>query len=64
MRVQRGRTELTPRELRLAGGDLGLPEVQDKLGARLRWGYAGATALATRVAPARASSAKAVPASS
>jgi hypothetical protein len=33
--VQRGRTEFTTRELRLAGGDLGLPEVQDNLGVRL-----------------------------
>jgi GAF domain-containing protein len=33
--VQRGRSEFTTRELRLAGGDLGLPEVQDNLGVRL-----------------------------
>lgn len=33
--VQRGRREFTTRELRLAGGDLGLPEVQDNLGVRL-----------------------------
>ena len=32
---QRGRTEFTTRELRLAGGDLRLPEVQDNLGVRL-----------------------------
>lgn len=33
--VQRGRSEFTTRELRLAGGDLGLPDVQDNLGVRL-----------------------------
>ena len=33
--VQRGRSEFTTRELRLAGGDLRLPEVQDNLGVRL-----------------------------
>jgi hypothetical protein len=33
--VQRGRTEFTTRELRLAGGALRLPEVQDNLGVRL-----------------------------
>jgi adenylate cyclase len=33
--LQRGRSEFTTRELRLAGGDLGLPEVQDNLGVRL-----------------------------
>jgi hypothetical protein len=33
--VQRGRTEFTTRELRLAGGDLRLPEVQDNLSVRL-----------------------------
>ncbi len=33
--VQRGRSEFTTRELRLAGGDLGMPEVQDNLGVRL-----------------------------
>jgi adenylate cyclase len=32
---QRGRSEFTTRELRLAGGDLGLPDVQDNLGVRL-----------------------------
>jgi hypothetical protein len=32
---QRGRSEFTTRELRLAGGDLRLPEVQDNLGVRL-----------------------------
>jgi adenylate cyclase len=32
---QRGRREFTTRELRLAGGDLRLPEVQDNLGVRL-----------------------------
>jgi adenylate cyclase len=33
--LQRGRSEFTTRELRLAGGDLRLPEVQDNLGVRL-----------------------------
>lgn len=33
--VQHGRTEFSTRELRLWGGDLGLPEVQDNLGVRL-----------------------------
>ena len=33
--TQRGRSEFTTRELRLAGGDLRLPEVQDNLGVRL-----------------------------
>lgn len=33
--VRHGRSEFTTRELRLAGGDLGLPEVQDNLGVRL-----------------------------
>ena len=33
--VQRGRSEFTTRELRLAGGELRLPEVQDNLGVRL-----------------------------
>ncbi|CAN5198310.1 hypothetical protein BH11PSE10_BH11PSE10_16110 [soil metagenome] len=33
--VQRGRCEFSTRELRLAGGDLRLPEVQDNLGVRL-----------------------------
>jgi len=33
--VQRGRTEFTTRELRLAGGELRLPEVQDNLSVRL-----------------------------
>jgi hypothetical protein len=33
--VQRGRTQFTTRELRLAGGALRLPEVQDNLGVRL-----------------------------
>lgn len=33
--VQRHRTEFTTRELRLAGGELRLPEVQDNLGVRL-----------------------------
>jgi hypothetical protein len=32
---QRGRSEFSTRELRLAGGDLRLPEVQDNLGVRL-----------------------------
>jgi adenylate cyclase len=33
--AQRGRTQFTTRELRLAGGSLRLPEVQDNLGVRL-----------------------------
>ena len=33
--TQRGRSEFTTRELRLAGGDLRLPQVQDNLGVRL-----------------------------
>lgn len=33
--VQRGRVDFSTRELRLAGGDLGLPDVQDNLGVRL-----------------------------
>jgi len=33
--VRRGRSEFTTRELRLAGGDLRLPEVQDNLSVRL-----------------------------